>query len=159
MLLRTLGGAVALWAAAVGATQAAGVLELHGDGVQIYRCVDNKAGGVAWTLEGPDAKLIDADGKVVGHHFAGPTWQDADGSTVVGKTVTAGTAPGVPAVPWLVLQATSHSGSGTFTDVGYVVRSHTVGGVAPTTGCGSSGDAGGEARVPYSATYTFFGTK
>jgi len=158
-MLRLWIGAVALWAAASGATQAAGVMELHGEGVQIYRCVDNKAGGVAWTLVGPDAKLTDAGGKVVGHHFAGPTWQDADGSAVVGKAVSAGTAPGAPAVPWLVLQAVSHSGAGVFADVGYVVRSHTVGGVAPATGCGSSGDAGHEARVPYSAAYTFFGTK
>src|SRR5579871_1876586 len=66
MLRLWLGGA-ALWVMAAGVTQAAGVLELHGDGVQIYRCVDNKAGVVAWTLEGPDAKLIDTDGKVVGH--------------------------------------------------------------------------------------------
>jgi Protein of unknown function (DUF3455) len=158
-MLRLLCGAVVLWAAGAGASQAAGVLELHGDGVQIYRCTDNKAGGVAWTLEGPDAKLIDADGKIVGHHFAGPTWQDADGSTVVGKAVAAGSAQGAAAVPWLVLQAASHSGTGVFADVGYVVRSHTMGGVAPAAGCSSTADAGAETRVPYSATYTFFGTK
>jgi Protein of unknown function (DUF3455) len=158
-MLRLLCGAAALWAACASLSQAAGVLELHGDGVQIYRCVDNKAGGFAWTLEGPDANLIDSDGKVVGHHFAGPTWQDADGSSVVGKAVAAGTAHGAPAVPWLVLQATSHSGTGVFADVGYVVRSHTVGGVAPAAGCSGSADAGSESRVPYSATYTFFGTK
>ena len=40
--------------------------------------------------------------------------------------------------------------------VAYVVRSGTAGGAAPATGCDAA-HANAESRVPYSATYTFFG--
>ena len=156
-MLRLLCGAAAVWLAMAGASHAAGVLELRGEGVQIYRC-SQSGGSYAWTLVAPDATLTGADGKVFGHHFAGPTWQAADGSSVVGKPVAAGTIEGAGAVPWLVLQAASHAGSGVFDSVGYVVRSRTVGGVAPATGCDVDHGAA-ETRVPYSASYTFFGTR
>jgi hypothetical protein len=41
------------------------------------------------------------------------------------------------------------------TQVGYVLRLDTVGGVAPTAGCAGAGDVGKRERVPYSAGYYF----
>ena len=50
-----------------------------GVGVQIYVC-----NAAAWTLLGPQANLLNEEGKLVGTHFVGPTWQGNDGSSVVG---------------------------------------------------------------------------
>ena len=132
---------------------AGSALELQAKGVQIYTCgVDGPA--PAWRLRAPDATLFDARGQVAGRHFAGPSWQAGDGSIVVGEVVASGTgAPG--AVPWLVLRAKSHSGNGVFAGIGYVVRSRTAGGDAPAAGCDRD-HAGAEARVDYTASYTFF---
>ena len=132
---------------------AADVIDLLGRGVQIYRCTATD-GGFAWKLTGPDATLTDAQGTVVGRHFAGPSWQAADGSLVVGEVLAASDgARG--AVPWLVLHAKSHAGAGAFAAVRYIVRSRTEGGVAPANGCDTAHD-GASVRIPYSATYTLF---
>src|ERR1044072_6840673 len=75
----------------------------HATGVQIYSCT-----GTAWTLTGPRADLVNPNGKKKWIHFAGPTWQHKDGSTVVGLTPPIGTATVDPtAIPWLLLQAKS----------------------------------------------------
>ncbi|HEY1411446.1 MAG TPA: DUF3455 domain-containing protein [Rhodopila sp.] len=140
--------------ASVTAQAADTAIELHGKGVQVYACTQADT-GFAWHLTGPDALLTDAAGRVVGHHFAGPSWQAKDGSTIVGESLVSSAAPKPGAVPWLVLRVKSHSGSGALASVAYVVRSHTVGGVAPATGCDQA-HAGAESRVPYTATYTFF---
>lgn len=129
-------------------------LEAFAKGVQIYTC---KASGDAhaWTLKAPDATLHDANGTVIGKHFAGPSWQATDGSIVVGELLNASPSPAPGAVPWLVLHAKSHSGSGVMADVAYIVRMQTEGGVAPAGGCDAS-HRGTEIRVPYSAIYLFF---
>jgi hypothetical protein len=129
-------------------------IELLGRGVQIYTCSAGAA-GFGWTLKAPEARLLDAAGQVAGHHFAGPTWQAADGSKVVGAPLVASLAPDAGAVPWLVLHVTEHEGSGRFADVTYITRTRTKGGDPPAGGCDAA-HAGAEVRVPYSATYTFF---
>src|SRR5258707_1523116 len=62
-------------------------LELHATGVQIYTCQPKKddAAQFEWALKAPDARLVDAQGTQVAHHYAGPTWEAQDGSKVVGK--------------------------------------------------------------------------
>ncbi|MBE1159829.1 DUF3455 domain-containing protein [Dyella acidiphila] len=136
------------------ATTKPAAFEALGKGVQIYTC--SAAGGAyAWHLKAPDASLLDAKGQTIGKHFAGPSWQANDGSTVVAEPLTAAPSPDAGAVAWLVLHAKSHSGSGTMAAVQYIVRAHTEGGVAPATGC-DAGHAGTEVRVPYSALYQFF---
>lgn len=127
---------------------------LLGKGVQIYGCTRAEA-GYAWTLKAPDAVLSDADGHSIGHHFAGPSWQAEDGSTVTGELLATSQAPQAGAIPWLVLRARTHAGDGLFAGVSYIVRSATQGGTAPATGCDPA-HADAEARVGYSATYTFF---
>ena len=127
--------------------------ELQGKGVQIYTCSDGQ-GGFAWRLKAPDAMLVDGEGREVGHHFAGPSWQGKDGSLVTGEVETAASG-GAGAIPWLVLRAKTHAGTGLFASVEAIVRSRTEGGVAPATGC-DAGHAGAETQVPYTASYSFF---
>ena len=135
------------------ARAAAPAIELLGRGVQIYDCAASGA-GFAWQLKAPDAMLLDGQGRPVGHHFAGPSWQATDGSLVTGDVV-ASSSGAAGAVPWLVLRAKSHAGEGIFATVRYIVRSQTVGGAAPGAGC-DAGHAGAETRVDYHATYTLF---
>ena len=129
-------------------------VKLQGRGVQIYIC-EQVSGAMAWRLKGPEAALLDAAGLEVGDHFAGPSWRAKDGSTVVGEPLIASQSPIEGSIPWLVLRAKSHAGSGIFSSVEYIVRSHTDGGVAPIVGCDQA-KVGTETRVGYSAVYVFF---
>jgi hypothetical protein len=129
-------------------------IQLRGVGAQVYTC-EAAANGFAWRLKAPDARLIDDGGKDFGHHFAGPSWQAQDGSTVVGEVITSSTSPRAGSIPWLLLRAKSHSGDGVFASIGFIVRIQTEGGVAPATGCDAD-HAGTETRVPYNAIYVFF---
>jgi hypothetical protein len=134
------------------------LFELGARGVQIYGCQAKPEAPTtyAWTLKGPDAELFNARGKVVGTHFAGPTWQGNDGSSVVAALVARVDAPKPSkAIPWLLLEETSHDGSGAFSTVTHIQRLNTVGGVAPSKGCDAA-HAGDEVRIPYKATYAFF---
>ena len=149
-----LSGIVVLASSCLAANPPPRVIVLQGRGAQIYTCTPSAA-AYAWRLKAPDAVLLDAAGHVAGRHFAGPSWQAQDGSTVAGKLVAAGEAPRQGAVAWVVVTATSHSGKGLFAAVTYVVRSATDGGVAPAAGCDAA-HAGAEQRVGYSATYTLF---
>ena len=146
--------ALALLGAASPPAGSTPVRVLQGRGVQIYRCGPSPA-DVRWTLLGPDATLYTEAGKPVGRHFAGPSWQAEDGSTVVGAVIAAGAAPAQGDAPWLVLRAKSHAGTGVFASVTIVTRSQTNGGAAPATGCDGA-HLGAMARVPYTANYAFF---
>src|SRR6267154_5875880 len=84
-------------------------------------------------------------------HDALPTWELADGSAVVGKAI--GNAPGATAndIAWLKLEAVSHKGNGTFSDVTTVQRINTVGGQLKDE-CDRPGTTRG---MPYPADYVF----
>ena len=129
----------------------------HATGVQIYVCNPSATDQTqfAWSFKAPEAKLLDARGKVVGSHYAGPTWESAKGSKVVGAMLQNAPAPDPEAIPWLLLQAKSTTGPGVFDRVTFVQRVRTGGGKAPTTGCDAA-DIGREARVPYTADYFFY---
>jgi hypothetical protein len=131
------------------------VLEARGSGVQIYRCRAVN-GGFQWTLEGPDAKLLDANGRQIGTHFAGPTWMLTDGSQVQGTVVASQPAAQPGVVDWLLLKARPGTATGQLADVTYIRRTETEGGGADASACHASGDAGKTARVPYLAKYTFY---
>lgn len=131
------------------------ILELHGDGVQIYTCtLDNTT--LNWKFQGPEAKLTHADGSNAGTHYAGPTWKLLDGSEVKGSMVGTKPAPEAASIPWLLLKIASHAGSGKLQSVDYITRTDTKGGVAPSTGCDSA-HQNQQARVPYTGTYRFYG--
>jgi hypothetical protein len=125
-------------------------------GVQIYEC-QRAAEAFAWKLTGPEAELLDEAGKHAGRHYAGPTWEAADGSKVVGEVKERADAPTPDAVQWLLLKAKSNEGQGTFGKVTSIQRVNTVGGKAPATGCDAK-SVGTSVRIPYQATYYFYGT-
>lgn len=122
-----------------------------GKGVQIYVCTAHDT-ALEWILKAPEAELTDANGVTFAKHYAGPTWEAADGSKAIGKVMQAVPAPGAGAVPWLLLSATS-SGTGVLSGTRFVQRIDTVGGVAPSGACPVPGT---EQRVPYSAEYVFY---
>jgi hypothetical protein len=125
-------------------------------GVQIYACKSPSPGTFAWVFQAPSATLYNEGGQVAGTHYAGPTWQADDGSTVVGQKVAAYTADPT-AIPWLLLRAVSHDGDGRMAKVTYVQRLDTTGGKAPATGCDAAAAAAGAvANVDYTATYFFY---
>jgi hypothetical protein len=128
-------------------------LKLLGSGVQIYQCTDG-----AWKFQAPEAKLTDASGRVVGKHYAGPTWEAADGSTVVGEVKAHDDGPDAQSIAWLLLQAKSTAGNGLFSTVRSIQRLQTHGGKAPSKAC-NDGNANEIARVPYTARYYFFTAK
>lgn len=131
------------------------LLTLQGRGVQVYRC-DANGTSLAWVLDHPEADLLNAKQKVVGQHDAGPSWHLDDGSTVKGELLEKTPAPSPGAIPWLLLRASTHEGTGALANVETIRRTQTQGGVAPVQGCDSS-MAGATVRVPYNATYTFYG--
>src|SRR5271170_7331293 len=87
------------------------LVEAQADGVQIYAC-EAKDKGPEWVFNAPEANLFDAAGRQIGTHFAGPGWKLTDGSVVTGAAVAKADAPLPGAVPWLLLAAKTHEGSG-----------------------------------------------
>jgi hypothetical protein len=126
------------------------VLEVHAEGAQIYECKAGAGGKLAWQFREPIATLI-LDGKTVGRHYLGPSWELADGSAVTGRV--AARAPGGTAkdIPVLKLDAVSHHGSGQLTGVTTIQRLNTKGGVIE----GECPSAGAFISVPYSGDYVF----
>ena len=126
-------------------------------GVQIYECRARKDGdGVyEWAFVAPEADLFDVRGRRIGRHYAGPHWEDRDGSKIVGSVRERAEAPAHDAIPWLLLGAKSVGSDGAFSKVTSIQRVNTVGGTAPKTGC-SQASAGKPVRVPYTADYYFF---
>ena len=100
-------------------------------------------------LIGPDARLFNEQGNVIGRHYAGPTWQLKDGSLVRGKAIAKTDPSDAQSVPWLLLKASS--GQGEFKAVTFIQRLDMHGGAAPSTSC--KGNV--ELRVPYTANYLF----
>ena len=135
------------------------LLKALGKGVQIYTCKakTDDPSKFEWAFKAPEADLFNHKGEKIGKHYGGPTWEANDGSKVVGKVQARADAPDASAIPWLLLSAQSHEGSGKFSTVTYLQRVNTVGGKAPTQGCDSS-HVGTEARVDYTADYYFYGT-
>jgi uncharacterized protein DUF3455 len=103
------------------------VLKVHAEGAQVYECKAGPDAKLVWQFREPIATLI-ADGNTVGRHYAGPNWELADGSAIVGKVV--GDAPGTDAndIPWLKLKVVAQRGNGTLIGVTTVQRINTQGG-------------------------------
>jgi Protein of unknown function (DUF3455) len=130
------------------------VLEATGKGVQIYACQQTSQ-GYRWKFVAPMATLFDAAGQEIGRHFAGPTWTMHDGSAVVATVLAQATSPDPHSIAWLLLKETSRQGSGVLSNVGFVRRIETEGGVAPAQGCDAR-HASEQERVPYTARYLFY---
>jgi hypothetical protein len=126
------------------------VLSVHAEGAQVYECKQGTDGKLAWAFREPIATLL-SEGKTIGRHYAGPNWEHADGSAVVGKAI--GNAPGATSadIPWLKLEVASRRGSGVLTPVTTVQRINTHGGKLD----GACDKAGEFKSAPYSAEYVF----
>lgn len=124
------GNAAAQMPAAIAAPDEATVVTLHAEGAQIYECKAGSDGKLAWTFREPIATLL-LDGKTVGHHYAGPSWEHVDGSAVTAKA--------------------TGRGSGTLSGITTVQRINTQGGVY----AGSCEKAGTFTSAPYRADYVF----
>jgi uncharacterized protein DUF3455 len=126
------------------------VATFHAQGAQIYECTADAAGKLVWQFREPIATLL-VDGKTVGWHHTGPSWELADGSAVVGKV--AGRVPGATSkdIPLLKLEVVSRRG-GSLADVTTIQVLNTEGGVAD----GPCEPVGEFLSVPYSADYAFY---
>ena len=119
----------------------------NGDGVQIYQCSN-----AAWTLLEPAASITE-HGKPVALHTVGPSWVSTkDGSEVDATAVPGASVKHADAIPELLLKTSKTRGKGQFSDVTFVQRLATKGGLAPAGKCTD----GAEVSVRYSATYTFW---
>ena len=135
-------------------------LEANATGVQIYKCGANKdqPERFEWALKAPEAELSDKTGRKIGKHYAGPTWESTDGSTVVGAVKARADSPDPSAIPWLLLSAKSNSGTGVFSQIKSIQRLQTVEGKPPSAPCGRD-NAQQVVRVPYRAVYYFYAAK
>jgi hypothetical protein len=124
-------------------------LKAHAVGVQIYSC-----NGQAWSFVGPRADLYDRRGKLLGTHFAGPTWQSKDGSRVVAARA-GGVNVDPTAIDWLLLSATSTT-PGRFGQTTFIQRVNTTGGLIPPAADCNASTAGTVKEVPYTADYWFW---
>jgi hypothetical protein len=131
------------------------VLEALATGVQIYECSRRADSTYEWSFKAPEALLFTGSGQSLGKHYGGPTWESNDGSTVVAAVKTRDPGPDSTAIPWLLLNAKTNTGSGAFTRIKSIQRVATVGGLAPVEAC-TANSLKQVARVPYTATYYFY---
>jgi hypothetical protein len=129
----------------------------HATGTQNYTCQQTSP-GFGWRLVAPSATLVDDKGKQIATHYAGPTWQAKDGSSVKGTRVGFVTVS-TSAIDWLLLKATAPTiganGGDRLSATSYIQRVNTTGGLAPTAFC-SGANLGDALNVPYTADYYFY---
>ncbi len=131
----------------------------HATGVQIYECAPDATAALTWRLRAPRATLS-MKGRTFATHFGGvdtgmtpgPYWRsDRDTSWVRGGNVVSSPNPGTIALLRLeVVEATPY---GRFSDVTFIHRLATVGGVGPSGACT---DPQARVEVPYESDYYFY---
>lgn len=132
-------------------------LETVGAGIINYECREKKdaAGQYEWTFVGPDAVLSDRKGKAVGKYYGPPaTWESSDGSKITGTQLAV--APnGAGNIPLQLVKANPAMGSGAMSDITFVQRLETKGGVAPAGVCNAE-SKGKKEVVGYQSDYIFW---
>lgn len=128
----------------------AAILVVHAAGAQIYECKVDASGATNWIFREPIATLV-GDGRTIGRHYAGPTWELTDGEVVQGKQSAAapGASPGDVAL--LKLDVVEHHGGSILKEAKLILRLNTRGG-ALKGACPKAGELRAE---PYSADYAF----
>ena len=137
------------------------IRQLRATGVQIYECqpTKNDPSKFEWSFKAPEASLMTTGGRIVGKHYAGPTWEATDGSRVIGEVIANSPSTKPNSIAQLLLRAKATAGNGLFTHVQYIQRLNTVGGGAPSiVGCGKE-QAGQQLRASYTADYVFYGAR
>lgn len=130
----------------------------HARGLQTYECRDGQ-----WAFHAPRAVLFDPQShQRTGIHYGGidrgltpgPWWQSVqDGSRIRAGHAISAPSPNPNSIPQLQLKVLERYGAGVFSQVSYIQRLNTVGGVSPTGAC-----SGNEWRwVFYTADYYFYG--
>jgi hypothetical protein len=137
--------------------EAKSVLTVSAKGDQIYLC-NLKNTTYLWQLQAPDATLFDMNGQIVGKHYSGPIWEYKDGSQIVGQVLNKVDVDPKSSVSWLLVKIVSTKDRGVFSDVNFINRVNTHGGLPPLTGCDSN-HLGAEKRVYYTANYIFYSTR
>lgn len=127
-------------------------------GLQTYECRNGQ-----WAFHAPRAVLFDPqDHQRTGIHYGGidrgltpgPWWESvSDGSRIRAGNAISAPSPNPDSIPQLRLEVLERYGSGVFSQVSYIQRLNTVGGVGPTGAC--SGNA--KRWVFYTADYYFYG--
>ncbi len=128
------------------------VMRLQGRGVQVFRC-EAREKSFAWVYRLPEADLVDGAGRVVAKHGANFSFENADGSRLLGTVVSFDDAPDGNNLRW-ILFSTKSFGDGIFSGITFVQRINTVGGMPPPR-C----DAGQQSRllrVDFSADFVFY---
>jgi hypothetical protein len=147
----------------------------HAAGTQNYVCLPS-GDTFRYALFTPQATLFNDDMEEIMTHYFGPNpdeggtiraaWQHSqDTSTVWGQVMPGNSstdpnyvAPG--AIAWLLVTIVGDQAGPTvgdkLTKTTYIQRVNTSGGVAPSTGCSSSGNIGNQAFVPYTTDYYFY---
>ena len=114
------------------------------------KCKPAQPGGdPSWQFREPVAALFQ-QGKTVGVHYAGPTWEIED-SLIVAKVTASVPSPNGKDIPWLNLQVTTEAEAGPLLDVTAVQRINTAGGLLE----GPCETAGELRPTAYGADYVF----
>lgn len=132
-------------------------LETVGAGDITYECraKAGMAGQFEWVFIGPDARLMDRAGRMIGRYYGPPaTWESQDGSKVTATQVAVAPA-GAGAIPLQLVKANPAMGMGAMQGVSYIQRVATQGGVAPAKACDASRQ-GAREIVKYQADYIFY---
>ena len=132
-------------------------LVAHAVGYQVYPCVATSS-GYAWGPSTPQADLFDDNGKLIGTHFAGPSWQAKDGSKIMAQRKD-GVTVDPTAIPWLLLSAKSPTAGpdgDRLVATTFIQRIATVGGVSPAGADCNAATVGTTQPVPYTADYLFW---
>lgn len=127
------------------------IATIHAEGAQLYECKADAAGKLAWQFREPIATLL-LDGKTIGRHFAGPSWELDDGSLVTGKVAARAAGASANDIPLLKLSATPQRDRGQLASAATIQRINTKDGKAE----GPCDRAGAMLSVPYSADYAFY---
>ncbi|MGH6624463.1 MAG: DUF3455 domain-containing protein [Burkholderiaceae bacterium] len=128
------------------------VLQLTGQGVQIFRC-EKRDNTMIWSFRQPEADLFDAGGKAVGKHGANFSFEHVDGSRLVATIVANDEAPQSTDLRWLLMTTRSFN-RGAFERVTYVQRVNTKGGLPPAR-CDAA-QSGQLLRVDFTADFVFY---
>ena len=132
-------------------------MEAVGSGSITYECraKADATGQHEWSFVGPDARLLDRSGKMVGRYFGPPaTWESIDGSRVT-ATQVAVSPSSAGNIPLQLVKANPAMGNGAMTGVSYIQRVATQRGVAPAMPCAAA-NAGMRQVVQYQADYILY---
>ncbi|MCU0926326.1 MAG: DUF3455 domain-containing protein [Hydrogenophaga sp.] len=131
-------------------------METVGVGQITYECRAKKGMvGHEWVFVGPDAKLMDRIGRLVGKYYGPPaTWESTDGSKLTATQLAVAPAA-AGSIPLQLVKANPAMGMGAMQGVTHIQRVATQGGVAPAMLCEGS-KVGNRQIVNYQADYIFW---